>query len=510
MPNIVEHALPAGQSPIPKCLSTAANRQTPALTVDFSASNPKAARVIKSTQKRKENDDRANAARDAEIEALKKQVLTLKKKHEKTKSELRERDVNRAPPESEEEDDEPVDMSGFSSSFVSRGVVSRRPPKAAPKRLRSGKAGETPIATPMPRVALTSFEDDLNDVHDQAPSDGAASDGAEGPDLGAGVDTPSSNPRLHAQQKRARSSSPDPKRSKKKKKVEDPLPQAEFVAGHAPGGSRTNLKDYTEPARKLLKRAMHTFEVRVWSRSGYPPAEVQVEWVKQIWVEVCEAAGERMELTKRMSSMIRKYGPHGRSSLKDGVRPLVGPMYRFKVGDSPKTIQKNLKIHKQLLDESGFHYEDPKERTGYAKNKIIIESIRTLWFKNKSSRGVLNFESFSPISLVTLALIFTVIEFCIEEYSTGRFQQGIFDELLNKDCYETHLKDLTEWAALKPTVTTALLQRMHNTCRASTGAALVKTTGRMTDAARAKALAELEAMDIDGDGGDGNNDSDDE
>ncbi|KAF7333806.1 hypothetical protein MVEN_02337500 [Mycena venus] len=456
--------------------------------------------------------NRANAARDAEIEALKKQVLTLKKKHEKTKSELRERDVNRAPPESEEEDDEPVDMSGFSSSTT----------KSSAQKIaqRQGRRN-TDCYSHAPRyvtyflmlsfdifpVALTSFEDDLNDVH--APSDGAASDGAEGPDLGAGGDTPSSNPRLHAQQKRARSSSPDPKHSKKKKKVEDPLPQAEFVAGHAPGGSRTNLKDYTEPARKLLKRAMHTFEVRVWSRSGYPPAEVQVEWVKEIWVEVCEAAGERMELTERMSSMIRKYGPHGRSSLKDGVRPLVGPTYGFKVGDSPKTIQKSLKIHKRLLDESGFHYEDPKERTGYAKNKIIIESIRTLWFKNKSSRGVLNFESFSPISLVTLALIFTAIEFCIEEYSTGRFQQGIFDELLSKDRYETHLKDLTEWAALKPTVTTAFLQRMHDTCRASTGAALVKTTGRMTDAVRAKALAELEAMDIDGDGGD-DNDSDDE
>ncbi|KAF7354492.1 hypothetical protein MVEN_01138500 [Mycena venus] len=102
------------------------------------------------------------------------------------------------------------------------------------------------------------------------------------------------------------------------------------------------------------------------------------------------------------------------------------------------------------------------------------------------------------------------IEFCIEEYSTGRFQQGIFDELLNKDRYETHLKDLTEWAALKPTVTTVFLQCMHDTCRASTGAALVKTTGRMTDAARAKALAQLEAMDIDGDGGDDNDSDDDE
>ncbi|KAJ6545629.1 hypothetical protein B0H19DRAFT_1267029 [Mycena capillaripes] len=43
---------------------------------------------------------------------------------------------------------------------------------------------------------------------------------------------------------------------------------------------------------------------------------------------------------------------------------------------------------------------------------------------------------------------------------------------------------------------------MHDQCRASTGAALVRPAGRMTDAARARALAELETMDIDDDGND--------
>ncbi|KAJ6619407.1 hypothetical protein B0H10DRAFT_2216922 [Mycena sp. CBHHK59/15] len=154
---------------------------------------------------------------------------------------------------------------------------------------------------------------------------------------------------------------------------------------------------------------------------------------------------------------------------------------RNAVVHSPPPSLKNTKIYKMFLEESAFHY--------------------------KSGRGVLFFEYFSSISLVTLALVLTAIEFCIEEYSTGRFQQGVFDELVNKDRYETHLKDLTDWVALKPDVTAVILQRMHDTCRAATGAALVKTTGHMTEAARTKALAELEAMNVDGSD---NNDSDDE
>ncbi|KAJ7169341.1 hypothetical protein C8R43DRAFT_945280 [Mycena crocata] len=109
-----------------------------------------------------------------------------------------------------------------------------------------------------------------------------------------------------------------------------------------------------------------------------------------------------------------------------------------------------------------------------------------------------NRRSFSPISLVTLALIFTAIEFCIDEYSTGRFQQGVFDEVVNTSRYEVHLKDLTEWAALKPSVTDTIRQRMHDKLRSSTGSALLKSTGRLSDVNRARALEELEAMEAGG------------
>ncbi|KAF7371561.1 hypothetical protein MVEN_00011300 [Mycena venus] len=495
-------------SPPPKRPSHV-HRQTPLPSVDFSASTPRASRKSKPSQRQQEIEDNTSAAKDAKLAALEKRLATEKKKHERTKSALRERDVERAPPESEEEDE--VDMSSFSASFRSRGIVSTTAPKTAPKKLR--KSGETPVMTPMSRSTLqrsllpdcpNKISVPLADIGDGSNfvsgSDDARTDGAD-----ENGDAP---PRPGAQKKRGRSQSPVPaKKSKKRKNAIEPLAQAEFVSGKPRGGSRTNLKDYTEPASKLIRRAMHKYEVRVWTRQPYPPSEIQIQTAKEIWDEVCTEAEERMELTHRMLGMITKYGPHGRSSMKDCVRPLVGPTYSFQVGNSNKIIRKNTKIYKMLLEESAFHYKDPKERTGYLKNKIIIDSIKAIWFRNKSSRGVLFVEYFSPISLVTLALVLTAIEFCIEEYSTGRFQQGVFDELVNKDRYETHLKDLTDWVALKPDVTAVVLQRMHDTCRTATGAALVKTTGRMTEVARTKALAELEAMNVDG--SDSNN-SDDE
>ncbi|KAJ7684248.1 hypothetical protein DFH06DRAFT_1354030 [Mycena polygramma] len=450
---------------------SSATRSKQALpAVDFAAGSK--GRVVKTSEKRKENEDRDAAAKDAKLATMAKQIKKLQATNAQSKAELRALEGNRDV-ESEEENDD-VEMSAYSGAFVSKGVASRQPVKSAPKKLR--KSGETPIATPMSRVPLSDIGDPLNTesparhLHDEdeVPEDN--------------IVPPSTSPDHQVRRKRRRSRSP--KKSRKRTKPTEELPKAEFVTGKAPSGSRTNLKDYKEPAKGLLTRALHKYEVRIWTINPYPGVELQAQWVKEIWVEVCEEANERMELTERMARMIKAYGSHGRSSMKDGVRPVVAPSYGFTVGDSAAIVAKNIAKYKMLIEQSAFHCQvsyhvssllsintypqSPKERTG-----------------TRSGRGVRFAEYFNPISLVTLALIFTA---------------GVFDEMENKDRYDVHFQDLTVWYNLKPSVTSGVLQRMHDQLRASTGATSVKPAGRMTEAARDQALAELEAMEMDGDG----------
>ncbi|KAJ6618488.1 hypothetical protein B0H10DRAFT_2217620 [Mycena sp. CBHHK59/15] len=459
-------------------------------------------RVPKVSHKQKENLEREFESKEAQLATVKKKIKALEKKNAKVHAKPQERDANHAPPESEEEEeDEDVDLSTFSGSFRSKGVVAHTAPKTAPKKLR--KSGETPISTLMSRVPLSDLDIDRNlDSHltPAAPNINNESAGWVDED----EDSPPSE-RDEVHRKHPRSPSPPPnkvhkvhKKSKKHHKAVVELLKAEFVAGKAPNGSRTNVKDYAAPARGLLQSALHRYEVRIWTRNPYPPQGPQIQWVKEIWDEVCGEAEEPVELTERMATMIKKYGSHARSSMNANISPLVGPTYGFKLSDSDKVVQKNLKIYKMLLDESGFHYADTKARTGYAKYDIIIDAMKNNWFKSKTSRGVIYAAFFSPISLVTLVLIFTAIEFCIEEWSTGRHRQAIFDEANNKARYNVHVQDLKDWADLKPSVTSALLQQMHDKLRVATGAALVKPAGRITEAARVHALAELEAMEVSG------------
>ncbi|KAJ7239444.1 hypothetical protein C8J57DRAFT_1528102 [Mycena rebaudengoi] len=130
--------------------------------VDFTdQESSRPARSRKASGKVAENLERDAESKDAQIEKLKKQLKSLSQKHEKTKYDIRERDAERTPPESEEEDeDDTVQMSSFSASIVSKGTVGHTGQKTAPKKLR--KSGEAPIATPMARIPLADRATDSN------------------------------------------------------------------------------------------------------------------------------------------------------------------------------------------------------------------------------------------------------------------------------------------------------------------------------------------------------------
>ncbi|KAJ7614491.1 hypothetical protein FB45DRAFT_1064736 [Roridomyces roridus] len=269
-----------------------------------------------------------------------------------------------------------------------------------------------------------------------------------------------------------------------------PLPRLDVEQAAVSATPRQRNSSMAKPPRPH-------YEICIWTIDAYPSTEVQSEWVQEIWDEV--NAGERQPtaLTERISRMIKAYGSHARSSLKDSIRPLVGPTYKFNAGETQNDMEKNCRLRKRLLKDSAFHYKDPSELTVYAGHKIIKASLREAFFKTKGSRGVTNSKYFSPISLVTLALSFTVIEFCIDEYGTGRFVQATFDETANKERYHAHLLAITEWSELKPPVTTAIRHQLHDSCRTLAGAAPVKVPRCLTEENRARALAELEAMEID-------------
>jgi hypothetical protein len=56
--------------------------------------------------------------------------------------------------------------------------------------------------------------------------------------------------------------------------------------------------------------------------------------------------------------------------------------------------------------------QDRKALTGLYETKLISEVIQAAFFKNKKAVGVKFKDYFNPISLVTIALVFTAVSAC--------------------------------------------------------------------------------------------------
>ncbi|KAJ7630321.1 hypothetical protein FB45DRAFT_1027560 [Roridomyces roridus] len=395
------------------------------------AANGKTARKCQSTTKVQENEHREEEG----------QLATAHKKHEETKALLRERDRDRTPPESEDEPDDPIQMSAFSdsirkppfSSHLSHpsGVIVTTGVKPLPKRLLR-KSGEEIIPTPgtmSRRIALRPIDPNATEDQDFSPMPGVEEEPPQSSSprtshhlssLSRTSPLPSSSPHPSQHQKRIhrsapprrRSPSPNPRPRKRSKTAaaatDPPAKVAECTDGKAPTGSRTYLKNFTESGRKLIQRAMHEYEIRICTVDAYPSTELQELWVQEIWDGANADAQEPTALTERISRMIKLYASHARSSLKDGIWPLVGPTYGFNAGETKQDRKTNVKLQNNLLEDSAFHYQDPDELNMYAGHPIIKAILRRIFFK-KGGCGVKYSKYFSPILLVTLALIFTLL-----------------------------------------------------------------------------------------------------
>jgi hypothetical protein len=135
---------------------------------------------------------------------------------------------------------------------------------------------------------------------------------------------------------------------------------------------------------------------------------------------------------------IKSRGSRIRGELISIIRSQVASCYGFDSDTSrTKVVRQNRKLYDNLIFDSTFIYkvclnsvsvayglcllsfpsQNTKDREGYAQNKIFGIVIQEAWFSSSSkSKGVIFEKYFNPISLETLALLFTMVRSCLFKY----------------------------------------------------------------------------------------------
>jgi len=133
------------------------------------------------------------------------------------------------------------------------------------------------------------------------------------------------------------------------------------------------------------------------------------------------------------------------AEMKPKVSTLVEHLYHFKTSKAPESILSNVELAKMLLRDMNFIYPEARDRgkrhSPYS-HPIIQEAINVTLFRNKNDVGVVYHEHFSPMPIPVIALILTVVQWCIDEWSDGQRKDSSWEESRLHVVYSSHVSSL--------------------------------------------------------------------
>ncbi|KAF9237172.1 hypothetical protein BU15DRAFT_33072, partial [Melanogaster broomeanus] len=207
-------------------------------------------------------------------------------------------------------------------------------------------------------------------------------------------------------------------------------------------------KDYEVAIQEILKIAVGLFHSRLTAENAYPDRITQVSWAKEAWAEACKECKAQINFNNEVIQLITNRMWHLTSELKSKIRPLVEVMYGFESSAKTAIKARNRKLVEDLTEDFGFCYKslgDPANdvpHKGLYEHKIIQKAVNIAFYKDKRDEGVRFLQYFQPFPVAGKALVLTVIEACINEWSSGERCDIQFSEPVYKPVYRTHLAQL--------------------------------------------------------------------
>ncbi|KAI0058659.1 hypothetical protein BV25DRAFT_1810326 [Artomyces pyxidatus] len=287
---------------------------------------------------------------------------------------------------------------------------------------------------------------------------------------------------------------------------------APFLNGQMPTSNRPKARDYEPDVAKLIGACVNRYESRISTQNPYPEPDEQIQWVREAWASECGYSGVDYMLTSRIMNIIKSGGSHIRGALKDKIRPLIAPYYDLVKNPSKRVAAKNREQLAILVDNLAFMCKDPKTHDGFAEAKILAAAIQDTWFLNKQGDGVMYHQYFNPIPDVTMALVFSTVEFCLGEWSTGKWVSGKYTEKDHKKQYKSILREIREWSHDNKAFLTNLGKKLYQRSRRNAGAGMLddNETARLSAGVKQRVRQALvgrtgetdsEVSDADGEGG---------
>ncbi|GLB43996.1 hypothetical protein LshimejAT787_1501800 [Lyophyllum shimeji] len=264
-----------------------------------------------------------------------------------------------------------------------------------------------------------------------------------------------------------RSRSPPPKTlGMRKSPPPSPGPSTTVVVKKAKvenSGSRGRVcaRDLDAMSKNCIAGAIAGYRAWNSTQQPYPSTLEDRDKAGELWRVVCTDKGVRIEFDEDILKLITARGAQNRGQLKTIARPIVQSLFGLNTEINERETRAWVE---DLLDRGAFLYKDPKARTGLFLPPVLQIIMNKTWWKNKNDEGVVRPE-FSDggrgVPLVTIALVFTVVENCLDEWVTGQHIDVPFSVAAYQSKFEVHLKALLDFEESTRDANIVLRLRKH-------------------------------------------------
>ncbi|KAJ7140072.1 hypothetical protein C8R43DRAFT_1131811 [Mycena crocata] len=237
-------------------------------------------------------------------------------------------------------------------------------------------------------------------------------------------------------------------------------------------GGRPKAKDYDDLTQEVITLTIRIYRCYLSIKHGFPDHAAELEFLRAAFAYACRELGLKMHLTPDISKLITSRGSHLRGELKTKVKPMVEAVFGFKSGHNKKSLAFNRTLGETLKHDLTFTFNNTVKRKGIYKNGIIQMAVNAMWFANRRDEGPSFPEFFKPFPKPALALVLTVVENLIDEWTTGIRTDIAFTANEYRSIYENHLDalNLFEERTKPHNILGNILVRLHNIGRFHSGA----------------------------------------
>ncbi|KAI4518988.1 hypothetical protein K525DRAFT_207171 [Schizophyllum commune Loenen D] len=257
---------------------------------------------------------------------------------------------------------------------------------------------------------------------------------------------------------------------------------------------RYKAGDLDGTSKQVILRTCREYEALILSVDAFPDSVKQRVWLQQCFAGACRSMGVNFVFDDRLRSMVVGRGSRIRGNMLKIVRGKVASEYKFRLSTRCIAVRKNLKKAENLKKDNGYLYQNDKTLVGYCRSKLVpIILQEALFGSDSTSFGVVYRRYFDPIPLPTLALVYSMINHCIIEWSSGnRVTANFTEEDVKIKNYQAHLKLVSDWSSDEPGTTRNMRVRWYRKIRALAGIEdTTQPTITLSAAARMKAREEL-------------------